>query len=287
MQADFLDYISQILGEQIISCSAMTGGDISEVYKLATASQELLLKTHRGKQAFAMLSAEKQGLETISKTKTIQTPKVYFLGEYKNTAFLVMEYVHIKNSNEKDFERLGLQLASLHQSTALEFGFPNDNFIGSLPQSNHKHTDWTTFYVKERLQIQLDLARSKGLLSSQDIPNVDSMLQVCNRYFQDIRPNLLHGDLWGGNFLIAENGVPYLIDPAVYYGHSEVDLAMSRLFGGFSSRFYDAYHSINPLGKDNQERNNLYQLYYLLVHLNLFGSSYYAGVKRILEKYFL
>lgn len=286
MQTDFLDYISQILGKPIISFSALSGGDISKVYKLNTANHELLLKTHSGVQAYAMLSAEKLGLETIAKTATIKTPEVYEIGNYESSSFLVMEYIPIKNPDKIDYEKLGQQLAELHKISTTHFGFDSDNFIGSLPQSNHKNQDWTTFYITERIQPQLDLALQNTLLSIQEIPHFDTMEKACNNLFPDLKPSLLHGDLWGGNYLIASDGTPYLIDPAVYYGQAEADLAMSRLFGGFSSSFYEAYHSVIPKLPNSQERNDLYQLYYLLVHLNLFGRSYYSGVKRILERYF-
>ncbi len=287
MQADFLDHISQIIGEQISSCSALLGGDISKVYKLYAANHEFLLKIHCGVQAYAMLSAEKLGLETIAKTKTIKAPKIHHIGEYKNCTFLIIEYISSKNPSEKDFEKLGQRLAALHLVNTMDFGFDSNNFIGSLPQSNHKNQDWTTFYVTERIQPQLELAVQNTLLSLQEVPSFGKMESACHNLFPVIKPSLLHGDLWGGNYLIASDGTPCLIDPAVYYGHSEVDLAMSRLFGGFTSRFYEAYHSIIPSEHNSHERNDLYQLYYLLVHLNLFGRSYYDGVKKILKKYFV
>jgi len=286
MTTSFLDNISQLLGTRIRSYSALSGGDISKVYKLNTTNNEYLLKTHSGEHANAMLSAEKLGLETIAKTNTIKAPQVYHIGEYKNSTFLIMEFISAKNPSEKDFKKLGHQLAALHLVSDTNFGFDSDNFIGSLPQSNRKYKDWTTFYITERIQPQLDLAIQNTLLTIQEIPHFDTIKKACNNLFPEIEPSLLHGDLWGGNYLIASDGTPYLIDPAVYYGHSEVDLAMSKLFGGFSSSFYDAYHSVIPKSPNSQERNDLYQLYFLLVHLNLFGRSYYVGVKRILERYF-
>ncbi len=287
MDSKFLAHISKQLNVDIGSYSALSGGAISEVYKLDTANHEFLLKTHSGARAYDMLAAEKLGLETISKTNTIKAPEIFHIGEYKNNAFLLMAYIPTKTPTENDFKKLGEQLAALHLISTSDFGFDADNFIGSLPQSNQKNNNWTQFYVKERLQVQLDLAKQKSLLSTHEIPNFETMFDACNNLFLDIKPSLLHGDLWDGNFLIGENGTPYLIDPAVYFGHNEVDLAMSRLFGGFSSGFYDAYHSIIPTKPNSQERNDLYQLYYLLVHLNLFGRSYYSRVKRILDKYFL
>ncbi len=287
MDSKFLAHISKQLNANIGSYSALSGGDISNVYKLETNSNQFIAKIHSGKQAFAMLSAEKLGLETIAKTATIKTPEVYEIGNYKSSTFLVMEYIPTKNPDKTDFKKLGQQLAALHKISTTHFGLESDNFIGNLPQLNKKTTDWSSFYSTERLFVQLELARKNNFLSSDEIPDLKTVERICSRLFSDVKPSLLHGDLWGGNFLIAENGTPYLIDPAVYFGHSEVDLAMSRLFGGFSSEFYDAYHRIIPMQSNSQERKDLYQLYYLLVHLNLFGRSYYGKVKNIFERYFM
>ena len=143
------------------------------------------------------------------------------------------------------------------------------------------------FYIDERLLPQFDLAQSKGLLRSNEIPDKEIMKGNLNDLIKVVKPSLLHGDLWGGNFLIGKDGTPYLIDPAVYYGHHEVDIAMSKLFGGFGSAFYSAYYEVFPESSRINDRIEIYQLYYLLVHLNIFGSSYYGSVKQILNKYFV
>ncbi|MEN8123280.1 MAG: fructosamine kinase family protein, partial [Bacteroidota bacterium] len=277
---------SNLLQSPIKSHTPLSGGDISKVYLLETSTQKLFLKTHQGILGKQMLSAEKIGLEHIANTKSIKTPQVYFLEEYQDTSLLVMEYIETKNPNSKDHKKLGFQLAEFHKNNTTEFGFDTNNFIGSLPQSNSKHNSWASFYVNERLLPQINLAKEKSLLSEKEIPNSEKLLNTCEKLFPIIKPSLLHGDLWGGNYLIATDGTPYLIDPAVYYGHSEVDLAMSRLFGGFSADFYKAYHEISSNLLGENERIDIYQLYYLLVHLNLFGKGYYRQVKWILDYYF-
>jgi fructosamine-3-kinase len=181
---------------------------------------------------------------------------------------------------------LGKQLANLHLNKSKTFGFNTDNFIGTLPQSNTTHHNWVDFYVEERLVPQLKIAIQRHLLTPAEVPDLSTMKLKTVDIFKYVQPSLLHGDLWSGNYLISKDGIPYLIDPAAYYGHSEVDIAMSLLFGGFDNSFYEAYHAVIPKETDTIARIELYQLYYLLVHLNLFGSSYYNSVKRITNKYF-
>lgn len=237
--------------------------------------------------AFEMFQAEKSGLEAIAKTKTIATPKVLLCEPLEKGGLLMMEYIEPKRASTKEMELLGHQLAHLHKnSTAEKFGWETDNFIGSLPQSNERHSDWSAFYVHERLLPQLKMSFDAGRLQALEIPSEERLLKTCAELFLETKPSLLHGDLWGGNYLISKNGVPYLIDPAVYFGHHEVDSAMTLLFGGFGTSFYKAYAEHFPQIEGEKERIDIYQLYYLLVHLNLFGGSYYGQVKSILDKYF-
>ncbi len=180
----------------------------------------------------------------------------------------------------------GQQLGHLHKISTSQFGWDSDNFIGSLHQSNKTHDTWPDFYVSERLLPQLQLTVDQGLLSVGDVPSEHTMLSVMATLCPQVKPSLLHGDLWSGNYLISKDGIPYLIDPAVYRGHSEIDIAMSKLFGGFGASFYQVYNEVIPADNFSNDRIKIYQLYYLLVHLNLFGRSYYSGVKAILKSYF-
>ena len=176
------------------------------------------------------------------------------------------------------YAALGRGLAQMHQQGSSGYGWSGPNYIGSLPQQNTPNPDWAMFYAQCRLMPQYSLAVNNGLLRAEEVPEASLMIRRINSLLPEIKPALLHGDLWSGNFLISSTGKPFLIDPSVYYGHSEVDLAMSLLFGGFPSHFYDAYFEISPQVAGFEERVVLYQLYYLLVHLNLFGKSYYRRV---------
>lgn len=233
-----------------------------------------------------MFEAEKLGLQAIGGTGTVSTPAVYYCGPLLNDACLVLEYIEPGTASPKAMALLGAQLATLHQQSNESFGWRSDNFIGSLPQSNQEHNDWPVFYTRERLLPQLQLAVEAALLNSGDIPATEDIIRVLEGCCGDIQPSLVHGDLWGGNFLVDTNDTPFLIDPAVYFGHGEVDLAMSRLFGGFQTVFYETYRETWKKDGGEKQREELYQLYYLLVHLNLFGSSYKQAVTRILKRYF-
>ena len=202
-------------------------------------------------------------------------------------AFLLMEYIEPKKPSKKDFELLGHQLAALHKlSESNTFGLGTENFIGSLQQSNTTHSDWASFYVQERLLPQLKLVGDGNCLQLSETPSEEQLFKTCQSLFPKVRPSLLHGDLWGGNYLISSEGIPHLIDPAIYYGHREVDIAMTHLFGGFDKTFYDSYQEhFMPIGGE-KERNDIYQLYFLLAHLNLFGHSYKSRVVTILKRYF-
>jgi fructosamine-3-kinase len=233
-----------------------------------------------------MFQTEKLGLEEIADTKSIRTPEIHLCGQTESISFLVMNYIKSKTPDSKDFQKLGIQIARLHQCHKKEYGWTEDNYIGALPQANEIMTDWITFYVKNRLLPQMTLAKHQRFFDWQEAPDMDKMMDTCHLNLQSGHPCLLHGDLWAGNYLIDQEGIPYLIDPAVYYGHHQVDMAMSCLFGGFDQIFYNSYYDQLSAPWISEVEKDLYQLYYLLVHLNLFGGAYYHPVRRILDKYF-
>ncbi|MFD0799673.1 fructosamine kinase family protein [Maribacter chungangensis] len=280
-------HVEYLLCIRIERVTAVSGGDISKAFLLETDTERFFCKVNSNTAAFEMFKAEKEGLAAIAATKTIATPKVLLCETWETGGFLLMDYLEAKPPRPNDMELFGHQLAALHQlSNSDTFGFPSDNYIGCLPQSNKEHLDWAGFYVEQRLRPQLRMARNAQLLSSKEIPSETELLKICETLLPKVEPSLLHGDLWSGNYLIAQNGTPYLIDPAVCFGHSEMDLAMTRLFGGFNSSFYDAYNEHYPKIGGKKERCDIYQLYYLLVHLNLFGASYHRRCKEILQRYF-
>ncbi|MBC3757638.1 fructosamine kinase family protein [Hyunsoonleella sp. SJ7] len=278
--------LSDLLKEYITHVNSVSGGDISQAYKISTSNFDYFLKVNNAPEALTMFQTEAYGLQAIAKTNTVKTPKVIAYDTFESSAFLLMEFIESKSPSSKGFKTLGKQLANLHQCTSEYFGLKQDNFIGRLPQSNTKHQNWTDFYTYERLIPQLEMAKQKGLLQDSEYPDTKLIKNRLQPLFENIKPSLLHGDLWSGNYLISKSGEPYLIDPAVYYGHGEVDIAMSKLFGGFGEAFYEAYFSMLPSDEHTSARIEIYQLYYLLVHLNMFGRSYYSSVTSIIQKYF-
>lgn len=286
MDQQLKEALSQILGVAVSAGIPVSGGDISSAFLLETATGRVFCKLNSQPGDLSLFEAEKQGLEALARAACLRCPEVLLCGAVEGYAVMLLEYVPSKRPAPIDMARLGHGLAALHQTTAPHFGWEQDNFIGSLPQGNSPDDDWSRFYLQQRLLPQLRRAVDSGFLDVRDVPGETRMQSVLEDTLGPVEPALLHGDLWNGNFLISETGVPYLIDPAVYYGHHEADLAMTRLFGGFSDPFYAAYHEILPPATGYEERQDIYQAYYLLVHLNLFGHSYYPAVLRILSRYF-
>ena len=271
MNDAFVKHISNYLEGTIQNTINLSGGDISSAYRIETTKCSYFVKCNEAPNALLMFETEAKGLKHIENTNTIRTPKVLEFGNYNSTAYLILEFIGSRSPSHTDFQNFGEKLAQLHSNSSITFGLDNDNFIGKLPQSN-KH--------------QFEIALNKGLITITEVPSNSEMNESLATMLKDIKPSLLHGDLWSGNYLISKDGSPFLIDPAIYYGHNEIDIAMSKLFGGFGNAFYEAYFSNFPTDDYTDSRIEIYQLYYILVHLNMFGNSYYGSVKRIIKKFF-
>ena len=231
-----------------------------------------------------MFAAEADGLEAISRTNTIRVPDVVATGQDDANAFLALEWLTFERADAVIETRLGEQLAELHHVTAEQFGWHRDNTIGLTLQKNDWADDWPSFFYKQRLSFQLELAATNGFAGELQERGT-RLLRRLPIYFEqaEFGASLLHGDLWGGNWACSD-GDPVLFDPAAYFGDREMDIAMTRLFGGFSKSFYDAYESSWPLPDGYKNRQHLYQLYYVLNHLNLFGSAYYASSLKLIDE---
>jgi protein-ribulosamine 3-kinase len=271
----------------VVESSAVGGGCISNTTKLVFAAGEpAFLKwapsTEHPRELFI---EEARSLRAIAETQTVRVPNVIEQDETTEFAWLVLEWLEPGPPSAPSQAILGEQLAAMHRNSADEFGWPSDNFIGSLPQSNRKHERWFEFWRDERLLPQIDRASQR--LIAADRKRLERVIEQCAELLGPIEsegPSLLHGDLWGGNLHTLTDGTPALIDPSSYYGHREVDLAMSRLFGGFSQEFYRSYQQAWPCNEGLEQRLLVYQLYYLLVHVNLFGGGYAAQTMSVVTQ---
>jgi protein-ribulosamine 3-kinase len=279
------DFFQQIFKDTPSKISKLPGGDINDVYEVIVPRGEYIVKVNDAEKFPGMLQKEKIGLETLAASKSVLTPKVLGCGAIAGKQFLVLEKICTVNSVDQTWIHFGRDLAKMHQTSSENFGFESDNYIGSLVQQNDQQKTWTEFLITQRLQPMLELAVNQGDVNYVEAKIFDSLFSKLNELIPKEKPALLHGDLWSGNFLVGPAEEAVLIDPAVYYGHREMDLAMMHLFGGFSPKLFDAYHEIYPLEKGWQKRIDLNQLYPLLVHLNLFGRSYWDRVKKIVDGY--
>ncbi|MBN1678727.1 MAG: fructosamine kinase family protein [Anaerolineae bacterium] len=280
--------IASELGAPLEHEQPVFGGDINQSARFQAGGTTYFVKWNSSAPG-AMFPAEARGLQLLAQANAVRVPAVIAQRNADGAcpAFLVLEWIETgsKRGTGNTMARFGSALAELHRHTAETHGLDHDNFIGRLPQPNPPTPDWATFYRDHRIGFQMAIARKRGRLPSRREDLLTRLMDRLPDLLDDVIPvSLLHGDLWGGNYLIDIRGEAVIIDPAVYYGHREMDLAMSELFGGFSGQFYDAYHTAYPLdGYD--ERRALYQLYYILVHLNLFGESYGGRVDSIAAHY--
>jgi protein-ribulosamine 3-kinase len=259
------------------------GGCISNTVKLSTKNKSFFLKWKQG--SFDMFEKECLGLRLIKKTGSLKVPNTHQVGELEGKGFLLMEFLDSGSTNTKYWEKLGNGLVQLHKNTNSHYGLDHDNYIGSLSQHNKMSKTWSDFFINQRLMPQVKLAYSKGLLDSNILKLFDTLYLQIHYLIPEENPALLHGDLWSGNIHCGPNSEPYLIDTAVYYGHREAELAFTKLFGGFDEAFYDNYDQSFPLISGYKSRTDLFNLYPLLVHLNLFGTSYLSTIMKTLKRY--
>jgi fructosamine-3-kinase len=288
LPAELAETIAAETGQKVVEATSVGGGDISHAARACLADgREVLVKWNAGALS-GLFACEGRGLELLRASNSLRIPEVlaYGDGTADRPGFIVMEWLGRGSATPEVAEALGEGLAALHRVTANRYGLDHDNYIGANPQPNRQAENWVTFFREQRLGFQMRLARKKGYLPRQRADRLEKLLARLDDWLPAHPPaSLLHGDLWGGNWLTTGSGEPALIDPAVYYGHREAELAFTELFGGFFSNFYRAYNQTWPLDSDYETRKDLYNLYHLLNHLNLFGESYGGGVDSILRRY--
>jgi len=282
-------------GASVRNRKAVSGGDINRAYALTLSDGLTVFMKENSKANRDFFRAEAEGLAAMAKTGAVRVPEVLASGVEKDRSFLLLSFIPSGRAGAHSMEELGHALAAMHAADTSSFmpgdsdsigrfGFAHDNYIGSGFQLNTPKDSWVTFFRECRLRPQF--ARAGGYFDSAEKPRIEWLLDHLDRYLAEPqKPSLLHGDFWAGNYMIDRDGHPWLIDPAAYVGHAEADIAMTELFGGFDSAFYGAYKEAAGLSADYADRRDLYNLYHLLNHLNLFGGGYLSSVKAILRRY--
>lgn len=262
----------------------VSGGSINTCYRWHTALGAMFVKVGP-LAARAGFAAEAEGLAALAATRALRVPQVLACGHTDDTAFLALEWIEAGPASATSERRLGEGLAALHAVTARRFGWERDNTIGRTPQLNGWTDGWAEFFRERRLRPQLELAAQNGfaeVLSARGERLLESLPALLGEHVP--LASLLHGDLWGGNWLTASSGEPVIFDPAVYYGDREADLAMTRLFGGFGAAFYAAYEARAALAPGAASRGELYNLYHVLNHANLFGGGYARQARTMIDQ---
>jgi fructosamine-3-kinase len=272
-------------GTGTLSFTAVGGGSINDTYCISFSGASAFCKINSATKFPHLFREESRGLTLLAQQKKIRTPAVIDCFETEGFQLLLLEWIQEGERSEQFWKAFGEQLASLHQVTSPKHGLAEDNYMGSVPQQNTRHENWIAFFAQERLSPMIKQCAAKKLLRTHHLTQFEALQKKLPQIFNEEKPSLLHGDLWSGNFLCNQAAEPVLIDPAVYYGHRSVDLAMTTLFGGFRQPFYEAYHYHFPLPSNYEEQWAACNLYPLLIHLYLFGSGYLSQIERTLKQF--
>ena len=282
-------YIENKINQQVGNTSRFNwqligGGSINNTYKISSGDVSFFVKTNTQSVFKNGFKEEVLGLDFLNENSAL-TPKIIIEGRFEEHIFLVLEWIDQGSKTTNFWKNLALQLVDLHKQRNHEFGLNYDNYMGKLHQKNIFFDDFSTFFIENRLKPQVELAFNNGLLKSKNRIQFENLYKELPSIFPLEKPCAVHGDLWSGNFISNKNEMAVFIDPAVYYGHREIDVAMTYLFGGFSAEFYKVYEEVYPLEAGFKNRIAMYNLYPLLIHLNLFGSSYYNEIETIISKF--
>ena len=278
--------ISKTIGTSaaLLSSSMATGGMINNSVILHTDQGAYFLKWNNDANCDDLFKKESLGLQVL-KQGPLKIPEVLGHGQIEDHYFLMLEHIAEGQPDLSFWEIFGIKLAALHRITSDQFGFETDNHIGKLTQYNSCKPDWADFFINNRLLPQLELGYRLGTIDSTLIKSFEKLFPKLDRLFPREKPSLIHGDLWSGNFTCDTSGKPVIFDPATYFANREIEIAFTKLFGGFNQKFYKSYHNCFSLETGFNERVELYNLYPLLVHVNLFGSSYLNGILQTLKRF--
>jgi len=281
MTNPIIERCQKLVKQPIKTAVAISGGCICQSYKITLEDgNHLFVKTHSNPPD-QLFYSESESLVTLSQHSPLRVPEVIAV----NDKFLLLEYISSSDSSPLFWTELAQGLADMHKQKMPEFGFSMDNYCGETLQSNATTPDGYDFFAEHRLIYQMRLARESGLLNPDDCKQINNIAKNLKDYIPKQPAVLIHGDLWSGNVYRDENGLPVLIDPACYWGWREADIAMTTLFGKLPSAFYDTYNECLPMKPGWEDRLELYNLYHLLNHLNMFGTSYLNSVRRVIKLY--
>jgi fructosamine-3-kinase len=285
MWTEIAQHISKVTGKEfsVNNRRSVSGGCINQGYAVTGNNYTYFVKLNSASQV-GMFEAEALGLQQMLATATIRVPKPICWGTADKSAYIVLEWLELGRGDSKSWEEMGRQLAAMHSrsSSSQGFGWEQNNTIGSTPQINSWTKNWAEFYAQHRLGFQFQLAKRQG----GHFPQQQELLAAIPQLLADHQPqpSLVHGDLWGGNAAFTATGEPVIFDPATYFGDREVDVAMTELFGGFPAAFYRGYNDVLPLDSGYERRKQLYNLYHILNHFNLFGGSYESQANRMIKQ---
>lgn len=281
-------FLTEKFDSGIADTSPIGGGCINDAFRVLLQNDRQLFVKKNRLSLLDMFEKEAAGLEHLSGASdrfTIPETIGIVQDADANDAYLVLDFVEEARPSGSFDENFGRALAGLHRNSAQKFGLDYDNYIGRLPQKNSWRNDWPTFFIECRIAPQFAMARDNGYFSGSVHSSLDRLYSRVSDLFPDEPPALLHGDLWGGNYMCDRNNRPVLIDPAVFYGHREAELSFTQLFGSFGRKFYEGYQQEWPLEPGFPERKDIYNLYPLLVHVNLFGGSYVSQAESVIRRF--
>lgn len=269
---------------KVTSYQFITGGCINNSLCLDTDSGKYFLKWNED-ETNDMFEKEVKGLEELRSSEAIRIPEVFGTDSISGKNYILMEFLDKSAPKSNFWVDFGHSLAEMHRHEKSEYGLDHKNYIGRLPQKNKWNKNWIDFFIENRLEVQLGLAIYNHHIDAEFAKKFRILYPQLPGLLSDEPPSLLHGDLWSGNFLIGPDGKAAIMDPAVYYGNREIEIAFTQLFGGYDVQFYQSYFESFPVAPGFEERAEIYNLYPLLVHVNLFGTSYLSGVERVMRKY--
>ncbi|NJK41850.1 MAG: fructosamine kinase family protein [Acaryochloridaceae cyanobacterium SU_2_1] len=284
MWADLQQQIEQLTGREFVIRDRIpiSGGNINQTYHLSDGQQDYFVKLNTANKV-GMFEAEALGLQAIHNCQSIRVPQPLGWGITGDQSYLILEWIALGQGDQQSWRKMGQQLAAMHRHSSDQgWGWHQNNTIGATPQLNPWMEDWAQFYTHHRLGYQLQLAQRRG----GHFTRGETLLARIPEILANHQPQsaLVHGDLWSGNAAFSRTGQPIILDPAVYYGDREVDIAMTKLFGGFPAAFYQGYQEAWPLEKGYEKRQILYNLYHILNHFNLFGGGYASQAQGMMEQ---